>query len=224
VTLLDREMYVEAEAARLLRVPPSTLHYWLEGGERRGRTYRPIVRRKRTGRRSVTWGEFIEAGWLRAYRKKQVPMNELRMFIDVLRERFDVPYPLAERRPLISGKALVFEAQQSIGLNGEFWLVATGAGGQLLLTGPGLEFFESVEWEHGAATVTAYKPDSDPDSPVRLTPDMRFGLPSIRGISTETVWEQVEVGEDAESVADALGLELAEVRWALAYENAQRAA
>jgi hypothetical protein len=30
VTILDREMYPEAAAARLLRVAPSTLHWWLE--------------------------------------------------------------------------------------------------------------------------------------------------------------------------------------------------
>ena len=43
-TVLDREMYTKAEAARLLRVSPSTLHYWLEGGERRNKTYQPIIR------------------------------------------------------------------------------------------------------------------------------------------------------------------------------------
>jgi hypothetical protein len=32
VTVLDRELYDEALAARPLRVPPSTLHWWLEGG------------------------------------------------------------------------------------------------------------------------------------------------------------------------------------------------
>ena len=40
-SVLDREMFSEAEAARLLRVPQSTLHYWLEGGVRRGKTYKP---------------------------------------------------------------------------------------------------------------------------------------------------------------------------------------
>ena len=29
--LLERETYAEAEAARLLEVATSTLHYWLEG-------------------------------------------------------------------------------------------------------------------------------------------------------------------------------------------------
>jgi len=31
-SILEREMYTEAIAARLLRVAPSTPHYWLEGG------------------------------------------------------------------------------------------------------------------------------------------------------------------------------------------------
>ena len=34
VTVLDREMYSEAEAARLLGLPQNTLNYWLEGGRR----------------------------------------------------------------------------------------------------------------------------------------------------------------------------------------------
>ena len=34
VELLEREVYTEAEASRLLRTPQSTLHYWLEGGRR----------------------------------------------------------------------------------------------------------------------------------------------------------------------------------------------
>ena len=44
VSVLEREMYSEAEAARLLGVAQSTLNYWLEGGTRRGRVYRPVIR------------------------------------------------------------------------------------------------------------------------------------------------------------------------------------
>jgi hypothetical protein len=38
VDVLEREMFSEAEAARLLRVPQSRLHYWLDGGEYRRKT------------------------------------------------------------------------------------------------------------------------------------------------------------------------------------------
>jgi hypothetical protein len=84
VNVLDREMFTEAEAARLLRVPQRTLNYWLEGGEYRGRTYRPVIRvDPRGGHAAVTWAEFVEAGLLREYRQThRIPMAELRGFID----------------------------------------------------------------------------------------------------------------------------------------------
>jgi len=98
--VLDREMYAEAEAARLLRVPQQTLHYWLEGGERRGKLYRPVLRVEPRGTRQVTWAEFVEAALLREYRRTHsAPMNELRNFIDRLREHYGVPYPLAHHQP-----------------------------------------------------------------------------------------------------------------------------
>ena len=108
ISVLDREVFAEAEAARLLRVAQSTLHYWLEGGERRGRTYKPVIRTEPRDGRAVTWVEFVEAGLLREYRRTcGVPMVELRAFIDLLGERFGVPYPLADRRPYVAGRDLV---------------------------------------------------------------------------------------------------------------------
>lgn len=80
VSVLDREMFAEAEAARLLRVPQNTLNYWLEGGKYRGRQYKPVVPEQPRGSRApVTWAEFVEAGLLREYRRThRVPMAELR--------------------------------------------------------------------------------------------------------------------------------------------------
>lgn len=85
ISILDRELFSEAEAARLLRVAQSTLHYWLEGGTKRGKTYPPVVRAEPRDERTVTWAEFVEAGLLREYRRElRVPMMELRAFIDRL--------------------------------------------------------------------------------------------------------------------------------------------
>src|SRR4051794_26810318 len=103
-SVLNREIFSEQEAARLLGLPPSTLHYWLEGGVRRGKTYAPVLRVEPTGSRWVTWAEFIEAGWLSTYRRtKGVPLPELRSFICHLRDELGVPYPLAHSRPLVCG-------------------------------------------------------------------------------------------------------------------------
>jgi len=223
LSVLERELFTEAEAARLLRVPQSTLHYWLEGGERRGRTYKPILRVEPRGARSVTWAEFIEAALLRQYRRDHnVPMAELRAFIELLRERIGAPYPLAHARPFVaSGRQLVSEAQDEAGLDPDYCLVAT-VRGQMILTPASQAFFDRVTWDDDVAA--AWRPHDDPASPVRVQPEMRFGRPAIKGISTEVIWEHAEAGEDTDETAEAFGLTSDDVRWALAYETSLRAA
>ncbi len=209
-------MYTEAGAARLLRVPPGTLHYWLEGGTRGKKVYKPVIREEATGSRSVTWAEFVEASLLRQYRRKHnVPMLELRGFIDRLRERMGAPYPLAHYRPYVGDRRLIFEAQNEAKLGADFALVAE-VSGQYILTSPSQDFFERVTWEGDIAA--RWRPDANADSPVIIDPDIRSGRPSVGGISTEILWEQAEAGEDERDLADTYGLNVTQVRWALAYE------
>jgi uncharacterized protein (DUF433 family) len=215
-------MYSEAEAARLLNVSQSTLHYWLEGGTLRGVRYAPVIRHEPTGRREVTWAEFIEAGLLRQYRREhRVPMQQLRAFIDELRGRFNVPYPLAHERPFVSGRDLIQQAQELVDLDPEFCLVAV-ANNQLVLLPPGESFLRRVEWADDIAV--AWRPHADPASPVIVDPDVRFGRPSVAGISTEVLWEHSEAGEDAQEIAEEFGLHVEDVTWAIAYESTSRAA
>jgi uncharacterized protein (DUF433 family) len=223
VSVLDREMFSEAEAARLLRVAPSTLHYWLEGGARRGKTYKPVIRPEPRGDRTVTWAEFIEAGLLRQYRREHhVPMAELRGFIDLLRDRMGVPYPLAHHRPFIADRQLVLDAQDDAGLDPDLCLVAV-VRGQLILTPASQDFVERVRWNEDDIAA-AWRPADDPESPVLMDPELRFGRPAVKGISTEALWEQGEAGESVEETAEAFGLSISDVRWAVAYELALRAA
>jgi uncharacterized protein (DUF433 family) len=220
-SVLDREMFTEAEAARLLGVAQSTLHYWLEGRTSRGKEHKPVLRTEPLGKRVVTWAEFVEAGLLRQYRRHHhVPMVELRAFIDRMRDELGVPYPLADRRPYAMNRALVLEAQGVAGLDPEFHLVAE-ISGQLVLTAPSEKFWERVEWEDNHPT--AWAATADEASPVRIRPDTRFGRPAVNGISTAAIWELEDSGEDVADIADTYGLAEADVRWALAYEQSQQA-
>lgn len=223
VDVLDREMFSEAETARLLRVAQSTLHYWLEGGERRGRTYQPVVRvEPRGGRSPVTWAEFVEVGLLRQYRREHgVPMAELRAFIDLLRERYEIPYPLAHHRPFVADRQLVLEAQDESRLAAEYCLVAE-VRGQLILTPASQSFVDRVSWAGDLAA--GWRPHDDPRSPVRMDPELRFGRPAVGGICTEVLWEHAEAGEDVAETAEDFDLSTDDVRWALAYETSLRAA
>lgn len=220
VDVLDRELYSETAAARLLRVPPATLHYWLEGEGGHNGPHDPVIRTERKGRgAAVTWAEFIEAGLLREYRAKKVPMSKIREFIVTLRTEFDVPYPLADRRPWIDkgkGRTLVYEAQVSSGLTAEFALVAM-AGRQFILTPPSQSFYDRVDWDGDSPA--GYRPHDDPDSPVRCLPTRRFGKPSVRGISTAVVQEQRDAGLDEDEIASMFDISEDEVFYALAYEK-----
>lgn len=223
VHVLDREMFAEAEAARLLQVAPSTLHYWLEGGVRRQRKYLPIIRPEPTGSRAVTWGEFVEAALLREYRQAhQVPMREMRAVIERLRDRFGVPYPLAHAQPFVGpGRRLLLEEQEAADLPGDFWLVAV-ADGQPTLLPPSQIFYERIEWDEDLAL--GWRPALDPKSPVRMRPEERFGLPAVGGVKTEMIWEHLDAGEDFDEVAAEFDLSVDEVRWAYAFETSLRAA
>lgn len=223
VSVLDREMFSEVEAARLLRVPQGTLHYWLEGGVRRGKRYPPVIRERPRETRTVTWAEFVEAGLLRQYRRDRgVPMAELRAVIDRLREELGVPYPLAHEQPFVGeGRQLTRTVQDEVGLDPDFFLVAI-ARDQLVLTSASSSYFERVRWMDGVAA--GWRPHDEEDSPVLMTPDQRFGRPMIKGISTEVLWEHDDAGESIEAIAEDFGVTAGEVRWALSYENAYREA
>lgn len=214
-TVLDREVYSEAEAARLLEVAPSTLHYWLEGGERREVTYPPVIRVEPKGRANVTWGEFVEAGLLREYRRREIPMQQLRAFITSLREQLRIPYPLADRRPWVSGTELVTRAQGAAGLDRDLWLVWDS--GQGLFTPVAERFVERIEWAGDVAG--AYRPHDDLNSPVRVDPGVRFGRPQVGGITTSAIAEQDEDGVTPDELADLFGLTVEQINWALAYER-----
>jgi uncharacterized protein (DUF433 family) len=218
--ILDREMYTEARAARLLDVPAGTLHYWLEGGRQGGKTYKPVIRTEPKGSRYVTWAEFVEAGLLRQYRRDHnVPMWELRGFIDSLRRRLGVPYPLAHAAPFVaSGRRLVWEAQDEVGLDGDLALVAE-VGDQYVLSAAAADFFARVTW--GDEVATRWRPDERSKSPVVIDPDVRFGDPTVDGISTAILWELAEGGEAEEDLAILYGLTLQQIRFALAYEATQ---
>ena len=216
-------MYSEAGAARLLQLAPTTLHYWLEGGRQGGKPHKPVIREQPAGSGApVTWAEFVEASFLRQYRKLHaIPMAELRKFIDQLREEYGVPYPLAHAHPFVGGRKLVMEIQTNAGLAPDF-AVINQVGGQYVLSTAAQEFYERVTWDHDLPA--RWRPTADADSPVIIDPEVRFGQPSVGGISTKILWEQSQAGEDETELAETYGLDRKQVRWAVSYQMALEAA
>jgi uncharacterized protein (DUF433 family) len=147
-------------------------------------------------------------------------MSQLRTFISVLRSEFGIPYPLAHSKPWVSGRTLVLLAQEQAGLEPEFQVV-NSVGNQLLLTYAGEVFVDRVVWDGDVAA--GWKPHTA-DSPVEVRPDVRFGRPAVAGVSTVSIFDQAEDGASADEIAADFGISVAEVRWALSYEEQRHAA
>jgi uncharacterized protein (DUF433 family) len=224
-SILERPVYGASEAAGLLGLRVDTLRRWLDGYERGGVVYPPVVREGATGEDVVTWGEFVELGYLREYRRKDVPLQRLRPVIDELRDEFDTPYPLATARPYVHDHELVLTVQEREDLPRALAIVVR-TGQTIGLADEANRFFHKVEFDPNDANdpqgeVRRLRP-AGKASPVTIDPLVRFGRPTVAGVATERLWELYDAGERVESLADAYEMPEDQIRAAVAYEEQLR--
>jgi uncharacterized protein (DUF433 family) len=213
--LLEHPVYGVAQVDRLLALPGGTAKRWIDGYERGGKKYPPVVRVEPTGDEIVTWGEFVETRLLSEYRNAGVPMVRMRPAVERLRETYG-KYPLAHARPFVNDRELVLTVQEDVGLAKELRLVLV-RNGQLVLTDPAQSFFESAQFSPGSDVVERLRPVKDVDH-VFLDPLRQFGEPVVRSVRTEIIAEQMRAGETIDSIAETYELARPLVEAALRYE------
>lgn len=221
MSILERPVYGVVEAAGYLGLRSDRVRAWLDGYDRAGIVYAPVVRDIHTGSDVVTWGEFVELGYLREYRRKGVSLQKLRPVIEALRREFATPYPLATARPFVMEKELVLELQEQNGLPSAIAIVIR-SGQTVALTPEARRFFQKVEFDAAGSGSARRLFPAGPASPVVIDPLVRFGRPNISGIATERMWELHDAGETVYEIADGYDLAPESVRAAIAYEEQQR--
>lgn len=220
-SILERPVYGISEAAALLGLRPDRARAWLDGYHRHDASYPPVIRVEATGDDIVTWGEFVELGYLREYRRKGVPLQRLRPVIDALRHEFSTPYPLATAKPFVFGKELVLKLQQENDLPRSIAIVIS-SGQTIALADEAMRFFKKVEFDPpGRGDVTRLHP-AGAASPVVIDPLVRFGRPSVQGVATHRLWELHDAGESVDEIAGGYEMTSEFVRAAIAYEEQQR--
>lgn len=214
-TLLDRAIYSYPDVDRLVGLHTGTARRWLEGYERGGRFYDPVLRGEPTGEDAVTWGEMVEARLLAEFRSRDVPVQRLRPAITRLRREFG-RYPLAHASPFldVEGRELVRVVQEEVGLERQLQLVVI-RNGQLVLAESAERFRTAVEYDGDIAG--RLKPDArTPD--VLMDPRRSFGQPSVRNVRTESLAEDFRAGTTREELADLYDLSPEQVDGAIRFE------
>lgn len=218
VDLLSRPTYGMSQVDRLLALKPGTARRWIDGYERGGKFYQPVIRADRTENDVATWGEFVETRLLAEYRNAGVNMLRLRPAIVRLREQFGTEYPLAHARPFVDGLDLVLAVQDEVALDRKLLLVVQLKDGQVRLSGEAATFKRSVEYSNVVDGIADRVRPQDGNRDVFVDPLRQFGEPVVRSVPTEVIAEQVRAGDRLESIAENFELTLQQVESAVRFE------
>ena len=198
ISLLDREIYGFGQVDRILELSRGTAKRWIDGYERLGRRYDPVVRPEHTGSQTVTWGEFVETRLISEYRSAGINIFRMRPAIEALRQEFGMRHPLATARPFldIAGFELVQRVQDETNLDRSLCFVIRSK--QMILPSMALQRFQRVAEYDEEGTVIRFNLADN----VVLDPDYASGEPTIRGrrLRVFDIVEAAAAGESGESI------------------------
>ena len=210
--------YALAEAARYLRIPASTVRYWAKGGtvttpERRIHFEQVLVG---PPRQRLTFLDLTELLVVRELRETfNVSLASIRKAQRFVQDAFEGPWFLYDLR--VFGQDIFIQ-------HIEPGPIAATRSGQMAFEGFLEEFLQRVRVdEHGIpSNIYPRVVDSANPLPVRISPVVAFGNPTISGtgIKTRTVSSRYDAGESLDDIARDYGISRALVADAIRFQVA----
>ncbi|TCP54284.1 uncharacterized protein DUF433 [Tamaricihabitans halophyticus] len=184
------------ELARHLRIPESTVYYWL--GEEADGT--PLVHRvgaEKRGWPSVPFVAVVEAYVLRALRDLGLTKRKIRDAAAEVRRAFDTPYALATKKIATDGiDIFVHYAHDDL---------ARAADGQRPIREVIDDYLRYVSWDANDGFASSLQLRQYPDiAPVVIDPRFGWGAPVVAStkVPVDAVVDLWLAGESLEDVAD----------------------
>jgi uncharacterized protein (DUF433 family) len=222
----DLPVYAIREAARLLRVSPSTVRAWTLGQpyEARGqkKIFRPVIEIADREERFLSFRNLVELHVLAAIRRQYgVSLQNVRRAVEFMRKNLRNDHPLASHRMLTDGKDLLVRHA------GELLNVSRAGQVEMDIVSA---FLARIEFTREGALLrlfpfTTSSIANDPRTVV-IDPRVQFGRPCLSGsgIPTDVVAQRFYAGEKIESIADDYEIAQQQVEDAIRYEQVPRAA
>lgn len=225
-TLKDRRfdvpLYSITEAAQYLQVPRATLKTWVDGYVRHpeGRTVtgKPLVTAlppTRAGYPRLPFVGFAEAYVLNAFRSAGVPLQRIRASLDALIAEVGL-HALASERLSTDGAEVLWDAAKHMGEDGSVRRLVVPRSGQIVFTEVVESFLREITFNAGYAGLIHLRQYKGAD--VVIDPSRGYGHPIFdhAGVEVENVLGRIRAGEDVEVTARDFGLEVPDLRAALA--------
>lgn len=216
--------YSITEAARLIKVPPTTLRPWVAGREYHPprTTFSPLILTPEQRPYRLSFHNLIEAHVLRSLRvNHKISIEEIRLAIEDTQKIFGI------ERLLLSQELYARPGEIFLKKYGEF--ISLSIFGQLGMK----KFFEAhlerIRWDPAGLPIQLYPfiPDAPGKDSKIIVIDARraFGRPTLtrRGISTAVIVDRINAGESEQDIAVDYSLEEEEVEAAILYEYQQAA-
>ncbi len=214
----DVPLYSQAETARYVDMPASTLRTWTQGYQWRGRrattatrTARPIVTYLAPRRPADPCVPFIglaEAMFLAALRKAGVPLQQIRPAVSLVQQRLGVVHALASRRLYAVGAQLLWEVAEEGELDsGSRRALIVLRDGQYVFREIIERYLRRIDYADDEYACRVLLPGYEV-AEVVADPDLNFGQPSFvaTGTPVQAVLSRLRAGERIRAVADEFGL------------------
>lgn len=221
---LDLPLYAVPEAARLARVPTSSLWNWVrgyayptQGGTRRAKPVLPTMREG--GTPTLSFVNLMETVALAGFRQTGVSMQRVRKALEYAKKAMEETHPLASERILTDGRDLFWEYQEH--KDPKVQLFNLVYEGQKVFPEAVERYLREVEWgqDHYATRWWPGAPEAGAGAVV-LDPKRAFGAPVVAGtgIRTEDVFDRFSAGEPIDTLASDYGLTVEQIEAAIRAE------
>ncbi len=196
--------YTFADAAKYLRMPPSTVRYWAKGGSVTTPERRIHFEQVLQGppRAALTFLDLTELMVVRELRERfNVSLRSIRKAQEYVRRQLDRPWYLYDLRV---GGSDIFIAHIEPSL-----VVATRSG-QMTFAGFIDDMLERVKADDKGLPHTIFPRlvEAHEPKPVQINPGISFGYPTIAGtgIKVRTIAARYDGGEEVKEIAEDYGL------------------
>ena len=211
--------YGAAEAARYIKIAPSTIRSWMVGTAYDGGFFYPLIEPAQKSPLKLAFTNLVEAHVLRALRTEHgLKLPAIRTAIDYAESELRVTRLLLHSQLRTDGAELLLDEYSR--------LINLGRAGQLGIRKVLEEHLKRMVWD-SSGSVSRLLPFVNSvmqsyGAVIAIDPLMSFGKPFIvrRGISTGVIASRLDGDESVDSLAYDYGLTVEEIEAAAIYEAA----